>query len=45
MTWKRDCIATSLMYLTHQHKFDQIKMGDQNSKKTKIGGPKNWLLK
>jgi hypothetical protein len=45
MTWKYDCTATPLMYLTHQQKFDKIKMGDQNSEKTKIGGSKNWLLK
>jgi hypothetical protein len=33
------------MYLTHQQKIDQIKMGDQNSEKIKIGGSKSWLLK
>jgi hypothetical protein len=35
----------TLMNLTHQQKFDQIEMGDQNSQKTKIGRSKNWFFK
>jgi hypothetical protein len=35
----------SSMSSTHQQKIDQIKLGDQNSEKTKIGGSKSWLLK
>jgi hypothetical protein len=33
------------MSMTHKKKFGQIKLGDQYSKKTKIGGSKSWLLK
>jgi hypothetical protein len=32
--------ATSLMSLTHRQKFDQFELGDQISKKTKIGDQK-----
>jgi hypothetical protein len=45
MMWKYNCTAMSLKYLTHQQKLDQIKKGDQNSEKSKIGGSKSWLLK
>jgi hypothetical protein len=33
------------MILTHQQKIGQTELGDQNFKKTKIGGPKSWFLK
>ena len=42
---KKLVTATSLMSLTHQQKIGQTKFGDQNSEKTKIGGPKSLFLK